>query len=269
MDTTNCSAFWGTDQLFQRTPQGTCNSSLIFVWVFYGVITLGIRFIASTRKWLSHFERKRKNLKTSALGPTISLSLSISYTLFLVLFLTNIINVFNGFSFSLYTVCYLLFAAMYSLSLFRMVRLGAKFVSVSNKELGNTSALEKFDKWGLFFIGSAALAATLMSIVLIIVGPIMPDKDELLGQIGWASKGGFQFFITLGLIWQLQRCYFLVSLKLPNSDMKILVLRKLRRSQLHYTIFGMGLAVFYFILAAQLIPWTYGLDFSLSVLLQL
>ena len=177
---------------------------------------------------------------------------------------------------------------MYDLSLFRMVRLGAKFVSVSNKELGNTSALEKFDKWGLFFIGSAALAATLMSIVLIIVGPIMPDKDELLGQIGWASKGGFQFFITLGLIWQLQhcyflvsiklptsdmkilvRCYFLVSIKLPTSDMKILVLRKLRRSQLHYTVFGMGLAVFYFILAAQLIPWTYGLDFSLSVLLQL
>lgn len=96
MDTTNSSAFWGTDQLFQRTPQGTCNSSLIFVWVFYGVITLGIRFIASTRKWLSHFERKRKNLKSSALGPTISLSLSISYTLFLVLFLTNIINVYNG-----------------------------------------------------------------------------------------------------------------------------------------------------------------------------
>ena len=253
MDYTNCSSLWGTDHLFERTALGTCDSSLLFVWIFYGAMLI-IRFVAAAKKWTKHLARKQSGLKTSPLGPILATALATGYTIFLILFLTGIINVENGFSFSAYTVCYLFFAAIYSLSLFRMVRLGAKIVSVS-KELDNSSSLQVLDRYGYFFVAIAVSGLFLMSTVLIFAGPIHPEADLLLGIIGWASKGVFQMCITCGLVWQLQRCYILIGTKMPASLRKVQILAKLRRSQLHYLVFGLSISVYYVCLAARVLLW--------------
>jgi len=255
MDYTNCSMFLGTDHLFQASPPGTCDSSLIFVWVVYGLILL-LRFIAAGKKWEKHFKRKREGLKTSPLGPVLVISLAISYLIFLILFLTNLITIENGFSFSAYTICYLYFAALYSLSLFRMVRLGAKIVSLSKEQLDpNSPSLEKLDRFGYFFVGIAFFGLLVMSTVLIFAGPIHPESDVLFGQIGWASKGVFQMCISCGLIWQLQRCHILISKKMPYSPRQVQILARLRRNQFHYTIFGASIGFYYYLLAARVFPW--------------
>jgi hypothetical protein len=135
-----------------------------------------------------------------------------------------------------------------------MVRLGAKIATVT-KDLGNTKALERFDRSGYFLVFVAAAGLFLMSAVLILAGPIQPEEDLLFGIVGWASKGLFQLCITLGLIWQLQRCHSHVKAQMPESQRKLSILAKLRRSQIHYLLFGFGLAVYYVLLASRVILW--------------
>jgi len=136
-----------------------------------------------------------------------------------------------------------------------MVRLGAKIVMVS-KDLGNTSSLEKMDRSGYILISIAAFFLFLTSTVLIFAGPIYPEDDLLFGRIGWASKGAFQICISLGLMWQMQRCYTFIQERLPDaSPKKKDVLHRLKRTQQHYFIFGMTIAIFFLLLAARVLLW--------------
>lgn len=253
MNRENCSDGFATDRVFERTPLGSCDTPLVPVYAVT-VLILVLRSVAAAKKWWNYYQRKLQRVKTSSLGPVLATCLATSYACVAILFTVDVINVDNGFSFAAYSLGYLFFAAIYSLSLLRMVRLGTKIITAA-KELGNDKSLEHFDCSGYFLLTLAATALFLMSIVLIFIGPIFPEHSVLLGQIGWSSKGVFQGLITLGLMRQLERCHTLVEKRMSKTVLKIAVQRKLRFSQLHYFCFGMPYAIFYVLLGTRAILW--------------
>jgi hypothetical protein len=252
MNFVNCSQYFGTDHLFEDVPSETCDSPIVAVALINGTIIISKTF-ASIYKWRRYFQRKEQNLRADLKGPLLASFLTLCYILFLIFFLTDTINVTNGLSFALYTVSYLFFAASFTLYLVRMVRLGTRIATVS-KDLEHSPVLEKFDRFGYIFVGCAAVALTVTSVILVIVGPIHPESYVLYGSIGWASKGLFQLFITLALIWQIQRCYLAIQKQMPESKKKTVVLARLRRNQWHVFL-GLTVAVYYIVLSTRVIFW--------------
>jgi len=255
MDYTNCTQYWATDHLFERTPIGSCNSSLIFLWTYHGLIVF-LRILAVVKKWMNYFAIPIANRKYRIpIGPWLASCLAVGYLIFFILLLFDVINVDNGISFSVFTICYLFFAAIFIRSYLRMVKLGTK-IATASKDVGNTAALEKMDRYGYILMSIATFFLFLTSTVLIFAGPIHPEDDLLFGQIGWASKGAFQVCITLGLMWQMQRCYDFLKDRLPDSSPKKKeVLHRLKRSQQHYSLFGMVVAVLFLLLASRVLLW--------------
>jgi len=255
MDYSNCSWYWATDQVFERTVIGSCDSPLLVIWILFPVLIF-FRLAVALRKWIIYYSQpaSRKSEKYPW-GPLLATSLGVCYAIVFVLLLTDVANVGNGVSFSIYTICYVQFAVIYSRSLIRTVRLGVRITTV-NRDLEKTkSGIEKFDRLLYFLSIMGGVGICTMSVVLIIMGPMYPEASLLLGRIGWISKACFQFAVTSALVWQLQRCYLLIDICLPESPRKNLVLAKLRRSQLHYFIFGTPGAVLFILLSTRVILW--------------
>ena len=253
MDTTNCSDLFATDRILIRTPVGTCNSSLVFFYVFY-VVVLVLRYTAAFLRWKRHLNRKRHRLLTSPLSPILSFMTANMQAIFFFLIFQNTANVNNGISFSLFSLTFLPFASQYFLELYRLVRLGTRIGAMNDPELKNSS-VEVFDQFGTFLVFVAGLSVIVASVALIFLSPIFPEHDILLGTIGFASKGLFLALITVGIIWQMKRCAKVIEVKMPDSLKKTQALKKIRYGEISYASFGFLTAIFFFLLASQIFPW--------------
>jgi hypothetical protein len=259
MDTRNCSSsLYATDRLFELNPIGTCDVSLVAIWVMFILIVL-LRTAATVKKWLNHCRRLRLGVRSSVIGPVLYTCLALCYVVFFILILTDVTSVDNGFSFSVFTAGYLAFSAIYCVSLLRMVRLGVgAAVPGSSNDLGvQAKILQRFDFGGYFLLVLATVGIIVTSIVQIVISPIFPEKNLAVGAIGWASKGIFMACMTFGLVWQLQRCVILVQVKLPESPRKHQILWKVRRQQIHYLGFGVPFTIYFILLAVHVLPWTW------------
>jgi hypothetical protein len=262
MDTTNCSRFYATDIGFEGNPVGNCESSVIAFAAFLGIV-MPIRLVAAILKWVNYCTRRKKHLQASMVGPTLHILTAIGYTLTGSLYLTNVINVYNGLSFSIYTLSYSFFSLAYFLSFYRLVRLGARFIKIDHPLGNNASSLEKLDGFGAFFVTIAILGWLASVIVLIILPPIVPTRDAIFGPIGWAAKGTVQACCALGMVWQMQRTYRLVDEKVAENSRKRPILRKLRKNQLTNIIFGLGVALFFLLISARLFRWYWWVVFGI------
>jgi hypothetical protein len=83
----------------------------------------------------------------------------------------------------------------------KLVRLGRRVITLPRtQELGNTEYLTKFTRTGKMLMIMQVGMIILSSVALIILSPILPDQEYLLGTIGFASKGIFQFLVTSGIV---------------------------------------------------------------------
>ena len=254
MNRQNCSHLFATDQLFQRTPTGTCDSSIIVFAALYPVLLI-IRLTAAISRCQRFYSRRKggKTQKNSPILPLLSLVYVLTKIVFFLLVIQNVVNVFDGWTFSIFSLVFLFFAATYFLELLRIVRLGTRIGSY-NDSISNHS-LEAFDRIGLLLVILSVTSAIAISVLLVILSPIFPEHDILFGVIGFASKGLFLCFVTFGLLWQIQRCYGVISSKMPDSQRKANALQRLRQAQINYRLFGFLSALFFFLLASEIFPW--------------
>jgi hypothetical protein len=196
MDPTGCPPYLATDSIFQRTSP-VCGSSLIAYWVVTMLIAI-IRSIGAYHRvkiWLKRrriVDQRKKRLQTNQiLGLPIpqvsSVFASIVYYIMFILPGLNIANVYNGIPFSLFSLAFLPAMMDFVLMLLKLVRLGKKIIplSLQGDELAH---LEKFDSLGMFMLFLQAFSLTGSSLVLIILSPVMPQHDYILGTCGWAFK---------------------------------------------------------------------------------
>ena len=193
MDTTGCSSGWATDVAFQRIDLGSCNSSLIAYWIVTMTICLA-KFICSVKRTATWFERKHsgQNRGRWPIPPAVSIFASVAYFVLFTLTGLNIVNVFNGVTFSLFSLCFISISFDYLMMLLKLVRLGQKIIPMSLRQAEgdhqHLPSLEKFNMVGLGLLFLQFFSMISSSLVLIVLSPIFPEQDTLFGSIGFSLK---------------------------------------------------------------------------------
>jgi len=203
MDTTGCPPGLATDRVFLKdTPVGLCNVELALYWgISFTVCALRlIAFLGKVRNYVAvvGFRIRSRRILTVL----VSLGSTVSYFLLASLIGVNVVNADNGWSFSLYSIGYFAFIIDFTMMLFKIVRLGRRVIALPKEQLGQTEDdyLAKFTKRGIVLAFLQIVMAIVSSIVLIIMSPIYPDKELVLGTIGFATKGMFQILCSFGII---------------------------------------------------------------------
>ena len=281
MNVTGCLDGFATDVAFQRIAAGTCNVNLRVFWALAMFICF-LRLLACCQKFrrtlqYNEYHQLKQNkdvaLARTRRRSTISLisSSCSTITYFLLGFLIgfNVANVQNGISFSLYSMGYLPFLTDFTMMLLKIVRLGRGAIALPREELGEAQYLSQFNRYGSILLFLQSFAAAFSCICLIILSPILPASDALLGKLGFASKGIFQFVCTLGIVYQFERCIQLLkrhpefksmalkpeSTSGPKSKL-LKALQVLRQRQFFVAFFGGGVGLYLLVLTFWL-PWTW------------
>lgn len=203
MDTTLCPPGMATDRAFLRdVPVGTCNVSATAFWgiVMSIAVVRTIAFFGKVRNYVAAVGLTFKSRRIFSV--LVSLASAVSYIVLGILLGLNVVNADNGWSFSLYSIGYFPFIVDFTMMLFKIVRLGRRIIALPRDQMTNvdTDYLSKFTKKGMVLAFLQIVMACVSSVVLIILSPIMPERELLLGTIGFASKGMFQIFCTLGIV---------------------------------------------------------------------
>jgi hypothetical protein len=200
MDTTGCPAGLATDRAFYAEGNPFCGTQLS---VFYGVtITVCVgRTIACLAKLQHYLKRAGCTVRNKKI---VTMMVSIWSTLFYflgsILIGLNVANAENGWSFSIYSICYLSFIIDFTMMLFKVVRLGKGIIALPRRELlGEVDYLQKFTLVGRSLVVFQIVMALTSSTCLIILSPALPHAEYVLGTIGFATKGAFQISCTIGL----------------------------------------------------------------------
>ena len=217
------------------------------------------------------------NLLSSPLLSYLAFLLAIFETFTFLLCLYDVANADNGWSFSLYSLIFLSFSLSYIIEFLRVVRLGLQIGNIRNVNSKGENELEEhqrqqlkaLDGFLLLVVVLSALSVVVMSIALIILSPVFPEYEVTLAVIGFTSKGFFLVFVTLGILWHLQRCHIFVKRNMPDSPIKERALRKFRFGQLSYAIFGLLPTLYYFLLASRSFPWYWYCLFGISGILEI
>jgi hypothetical protein len=262
MDATNCTNFYATDRTFQRTPIGTCETSLIGIILF--TLTMFILrlipVILMTKYWL----KNKKNNKKFPVSALIGCMFNIILIVAVVLILLNISNVDNGIAFSMFSLQFLTLVVDYIRDVVKVVHMGDRIIGGRGKNRNNQHLyeLDSFGKFNIFIQSISIMAST---IILVVLAPVFIEYDELLGSIGFASKAFFTLFCFGGKIYQYERV--VRSIKSTNGQgltkKQIIIKRNLRISQIETFFFGLVLGTLIFaLISARIIPWTfYGVYF--------
>lgn len=203
MDTTSCPPGMATDRAFLRNvPVGTCDVNVATFWgiVLSIAIARTIGFLGKVRNYVSTVGFTFKPRRVFSL--LVSLSSTVSYHLMAILLGLNIVNAENGWSFTVYSIGYFSFIVDFSMMLFKIVRLGRRVIPLPRNQMTNseTDYLAKFTRTGMVLAFLQIIMACVSSVALIILSPIFPEHELLLGTIGFASKGIFQILCTLGMV---------------------------------------------------------------------
>lgn len=195
MNTTNCSAGFATDNLFQHGQTEPCATSLVTYWittslfVFFSLAAALKKFslwITRTRKKQASATKPVKFRHRFPIFPLLSIFTAVSKLICVILAGLNVINVNNGFSFSLFSINFFAFMIEVTLSLLKVVSLGEKVSPLFESD--NLQYLRRFEAIGLAVFIFQSLAAFFSSIVLIFITPIFPDYYLILGKLGFALK---------------------------------------------------------------------------------
>ena len=202
MDSEGCPDGFASDRVFQKTPAILCATNLTVFWCISLMICLA-RLIAFLTKLRHYFYAPSllKSRRRSQFTLLVSLNSVSCYFLLTVLASLNLANAANGWSFALYSITYLSLITDLTMMLFKIVRLGKGVINLPQKEmlLGEVDYLSRFTTIGVLMAMVQILMALVSTVTLIILSPIMPQNDFLLGVIGFSSKAVFQLLCSLGM----------------------------------------------------------------------
>ena len=273
MNTTGCAYPFATDEIFQLSSSAvSCNSSMVTFW-FLAAFSLVLRLIPALKQALNWKLHSLKRAKVNGMPkrrrnfPMAQITSMIEWTFFLVLFLLsgfNIVNMGNAWSLSLLSAAFLFFACSFTVSYVRFVRLGNRILPRAHRTEENQKSLSTLDGFGKLALHVQIASLVFSSVILIIIGPIIPEHDVLLGKLAFAFKINFECFCVFGCIWQLERCKGAIfevaadvkKLQLKHQDYSQAIWT-IRKNQVVYCLFAFPLTIVFALLICDVIPWTY------------
>jgi hypothetical protein len=191
MDPTDCPAGFATDHVFRVYPGVKCDTDLSIYWG----VTMFISVLKLFHVIMHHREWKMKHRKGNK--PVGSIIFAFSFVIHLVqyvLYGLNIANCFNGWSLSLYSMCFSPDAWQITILLRRCVNLGASVTRVKSSTLTESQVkkLKSFGIIGKILFVSQLISLIISNIVLIVVSPIYPESEQpIVGKVGFAFKCSF------------------------------------------------------------------------------
>lgn len=282
MDISGCPKGFATDGVFRILPAGTCDVPMS-AFIAVAVVLCALRGVALVGHFLN-WQRRSRHRATSPTPSTmarrkqlpiatlISLLLFICYVLLFLLLGLNIANFQNGGALAIYSVGFLPFATLMTFMLLRVLRLGvsiARFdmLKVSENEI---LKLKTFGVLGKLLFYLQVLSLGVSSLILIIIGPIIPQHEALLGRIGFGFKASFLASSTVGIVYQLQRVLKVIDETIISmeksqvqsetfvsfySEMK----QKMRTQQIAVAVIAFPIAILYVLLTVDAIPWLWSI----------
>ena len=288
---------WATDGIFRLPASpDECDSSVVAFWVVMGLLVV-MRAAVLAVQWVAWCRRggsKRRRVVASpnatvAMERRVGKRLPVHATINTLYVLTLVALVVaaglngvsfanNASSFALYSVNFALFALTATLSFNTMRRLGAgAMLSASARRNGGaTDASTRFAQLATFdnvgrFVFTIQLASVLLStVVFCVAGPLDAAHKRELAMFGFALKGTFILSLVLSITWHLQRGVRLldghiassVHVRLGSSEESLVRTMKhartrVRRVQELMLVTGIPTSVFWILVAAEVLPWTW------------
>ena len=269
MNTTGCPEGYASDQMFQGTAPESCETPLA-AYYSYTLFIVVTKFLTAGKimsNWI-HRKREAKNPKTAKkLGSVPYVAINATFFViinFIIAILggLNLINFHNGLTLMLFSVAFLPFAWAYTNGLLKLVHLGERIIPRSHQHLAeNYLQLATFDNLGKSLLVFQVASLVTSSAVLIILGPIMPQHEQIFLQVGFAFKAFFAMFSVAGYVYQFERCIRVineittsVAQMNPSSESLAPVVRKMRLTQALHILAGSLSVVPMTLLAANAIP---------------
>ena len=200
MDPTGCPEGFASDRVFLIVPLEVCGTSLAVFWSVTMLVST-LRFAAFLAKLSHSFKYSNPKSRRRKLFSLAVSALSVfCYYLLAILLALNIANAENGWSFTLYSLGYLPFIIDFTMMLFKIVRLGKGVISLPKRDMmGEVDYLTRFTTIGIFMAGTQMVMAFVSTLTLIFLSPVIPNNNQILGTIGFVSKGVFQMLCTFGI----------------------------------------------------------------------
>jgi hypothetical protein len=267
MNGTGCPEYYATDGVFQLPNEGSCDTSLIGFYVF-GLFIAGTRLVGAMKHGFNWYYTTRQVKATRKrnlpLGPMNSLIQALFYLMQVFLYAFDVVNMRNGTSLSVYSAIFLPFAWWFTVYLLRLVKLGDKILPKAQRTHDHGRELNKFDGLGKFMLAIQVFSLLVSSFLLIVLGPIIPEYEVLMGRIGFGFKASFILFCAAGIIYQFQRCIKAVEkvrdnvkLERHRDDIEVIrAVKRMRAQQVLAFFFGFPPGLLYLLLSLiSEIPW--------------
>jgi hypothetical protein len=175
MDARFCIPGWATDTTYEKNNIGDCGTSIIAFWIVSMTICI-VRLICALKRGRTWNERWKAGLQHGRwpLAPIVSFLISILYANMFLMIGLNILNAWNGFSFTLLGLAFFLVSLDYIMSLLKLVRLGKKIIPMSVGDRGNH--LNKFNKMGTVLFITQISTMLVGTIIFVIFCPLFPEE---------------------------------------------------------------------------------------------
>jgi hypothetical protein len=228
MNTTDCPEGYASDQMFQANTPSSCETPLAayYVYTLFIVITKVFTALKILQNWI---RKKRsiapsRNAKKMSSIPYVAINAIIFVVVNLVIAILgglNIINFHNGLTLMLFSIAFLPFAWAYTNGLLKLVNLGEKIIPKSHQQFATDYLnLATFDSVGKALLVFQVASLLTSSGVLIVLGPILPQHEQVFLQVGFAFKAFFVAFSVLGYVYQFERCVRVIN-EITSSVKKI------------------------------------------------
>ena len=267
MNTSGCTRLYATDEAYRVNTPGACDVPLVAYVILYSSVFVA-KIVTVTNHSLRWCDRRRKQ-QTAAnqksripIGPMVSGLFIAIFTLNVTLVGFDKLDFQRGTALSLYSIGYIPFAWNYSFALIRVVRLGEKILPKSHRGFDENKHLARFDMIGKILFILQAVAVFSSSLVLIVVGPIVPDHEQIFMQIGFACKAFFLAICAGGFVYQFERC--ITTIKSVKNAVKEIggavpddlnaVIQKMRKNQLLHSVIIFPSILILVLLASGAIP---------------
>ena len=267
MNISGCPPLYATDEVYRINTPEACDIPLIAYGILYSLVFVA-KIVTTTKHTKRWCERRRKqqtaaNQKSRVpIGQLVSISMILLFLIHVFLAGFDKIDFQSGTALSVYSIGYIPFAWNYSFALIRVVRLGDKIIPKSHRGLSENKHLARFDMIGKILFILQAVAVFSSSLVLIVVGPIIPEHEQIFMQIGFACKAFFLAICAGGFVYQFERC--ILAIKMIKNGVRDIggaapgdlnaVIKKMRKNQLLHFFVNLPSIILLFLLASSTIP---------------
>jgi hypothetical protein len=271
MDTRNCTGSFASDGAFKDITT-RCDTDMNVYWSLSGVVIIWIGLHLLINFWI--FIKKGKRTIPTSLWLVLSVYFFYVFNILLIGF--NIVKYTDGSALALFSISFTPLAMLSAMSYIKIVRLGAKIIPMTLKNLESREALKKLNRLQVAFIVFQLSSIFGSTLLFVAIGPIIPQHEHVFGQVGFALKAFYFLFNLIGYIHQFERCVQVVKsiardvehIQQSSQDYSKAI-NQMRFQQLIVTINGGPALLIWFFLAFDLLIWNVYVVYFLFVFLGL